>query len=163
MFLAKSGIDVTAIDSSRVAIEHAKERAEGLKNLRFICGDCLSHDFQGRRYDLVIDSGMFHHLAPHRRLQYRDLLKTLLKDGGYYILLCFAADAGGADEIDDLQFYFVRNTGVAFSEERIRHFFEPHFSIVRMEICKQEITDEYMEIPYLFACIMRLPSEKTTD
>ena len=80
IYLAKRGIDVLAVDSSEVAIRNAKDKAEGLENARFICSNFLTVDFEGRKYDLVIDSGMFHHLPPHRRLQYRELLKAILKE-----------------------------------------------------------------------------------
>ena len=112
IYLAKRGIDIVAIDSSDIAIGNAKKKMDGLKNLRFICSDFLTVDFEDRKYDLIIDSGMFHHLAPHRRLQYRELLKELLKGNGYFVLLCFSADEGGAEELDDLEFYTKRNTGV---------------------------------------------------
>lgn len=156
IYLAQKGVDILAIDSSSVAIENAKENMRDLKNVHFICRDFLSFDFKDHKYDLVIDSGVFHHLAPHRRLQYRDLLRNILKDKGFFILLCFSADADGAEELDDLQFYLKRNTGVSFSEQRIRNFFGSEFDIISIEACKQEKTDEYIDIPFLYSCIMRL-------
>ena len=156
VYLAKNGVDVVAVDSSSVATENAIKNMKDLKNVRFICSDFLSVDFNGTKFDLVIDGGMFHHLAPHRRLQYRDLVKSLLKENGYFMLLCFSADAGGADELDDLQFYTKRNVGVSFSEQRIRNFFESDFEIISIEQRGKEKTDEYIDIPYLYSCIMRL-------
>ena len=69
IYLAQNGIDVLAVDSSDIAIKNAKEISQDLKNVQFICNDFLSIDLKDTRYDLVVDSGMFHHLAPHRRLQ----------------------------------------------------------------------------------------------
>ena len=156
IFLAKRGIDVTAIDSSDIAIRNAKDKTEDLKNVRLICSDFLAVDFADRKYDLVLDSGMFHHLAPHRRLQYRELLKGLLKETGYFVLLCFSADEDGAEELDDLEFYTKRNTGVAFSEQRLRDFFGSDFEIISIEKRGQEITEEYIDIPLLYGCVMKL-------
>jgi SAM-dependent methyltransferase len=156
IYLAKRGIDVVAIDSSEVAIRNAKDKTEGLNNVRFICSNFLSIDFEGRKYDLVIDSGMFHHLAPHRRLQYRELLKEIIKENGYIVLLCFSADEGGAEELDDLEFYMKRNTGVSFSEQRLRDFFGSDFEIISIEKCGQEITEEYIDIPLLYGLVMKL-------
>ena len=156
IFLARKGIDVVAIDSSDIAISNAKNEAEGFKNVRFICSNFLTVDFEDRKYDLVIDSGMFHHLAPHRRLQYRELLKEILKEDGYFVLLCFSADEGGAEELDDLEFYTKRNTGVSFSEQRLRDFFGTDFEIISIEKQGQKITEEYIEIPLLYGCVMKL-------
>lgn len=156
IYLAKNGIDVLAIDSSDIAIRNAEKNAESIKkNIKFITSDFLSVDYTNKSFDLAIDSGMFHHLAPHRRLQYRDLLKAVIKENGFFILLCFSADAGGADEVDDLQFYLERNTGVAFSEQRIRNFFSTDFEIVSIDKCSQSITEEYIDIPFLYSCVMR--------
>lgn len=160
IYLAKNGIDVFAIDSSDIAIENAEKYAESLeKKIKFVASDFLSVNFANKSFDLAIDSGMFQHLAPHRRLQYRDLLKTVIKENGFFILLCFSADAGGADEVDDLQFYLKRNTGVAFSEQRIRNFFSDDFDIISIDKCSQGITEEYMDIPFLYSCVMRKKSE----
>ena len=156
IYLAKNGIDVLAIDSSDIAIKNAKKNAECYqKNIKFVANDFLSVDYTNKSFDLAIDSGMFHHLAPHRRLQYRDLLKTVIKENGFFILLCFAADAGGADEVDDLQFYLGRNTGVAFSERKIKNFFSSDFEITSIDKCAQSITEDYIDIPFLYSCIMR--------
>jgi hypothetical protein len=45
----------------------------------------------GGRYSLVYDSGCLHHLPPHRRVSYLDLLDRVLLPGGHLGLVCFAA------------------------------------------------------------------------
>ena len=104
VYLARHGVDVLAIDQSEAAIRQAKGYADNLENVKFTAGDCLELDYGCRQYDVAIDSGLFHHLSPHRRLQYRDILKSVVKEKGYLVLLCFSAGAGGADEVDDLEF-----------------------------------------------------------
>ena len=104
VYLARHGVDVLAIDQSEAAIRQAKGYADNLENVKFIAGDCLELDYGCRQYDVAIDSGLFHHLSPHRRLQYRDILKSVVKEKGYLVLLYFSAGAGGADEVDDLEF-----------------------------------------------------------
>ncbi len=61
-----------------------------------------------------------------------------------------------AEELDDLEFYTKRNTGVAFSEQRLRDFFSSDFEIISIEKCGHEITEEYIDIPLLYGCVMKL-------
>lgn len=107
------------------------------------------------RCDLVIDSGMFHHLFPHRRLHYREILKNVLKKDGYLLLICFAYGEDGGDDVDDYAVYKQKQLGVTFTPERIRDFFGNDFEIISIELCKELLTDEYMENPYLYKCLMQ--------
>lgn len=52
-------------------------------------------------YDLVYDSGCFHHLPPHRRVSHLALLDRVLAPGGHLALTCFAAGAMGSEVPDD--------------------------------------------------------------
>ena len=45
-------------------------------------------------YDLVYDCGCFHHLPPHRRRDYVDLVSRALRPGGSYGLVCFRPEGG---------------------------------------------------------------------
>ncbi|MHC5906468.1 class I SAM-dependent methyltransferase [Streptomyces sp. S6] len=98
--LAAHGYRVDAVDLSPAAIEWAGERArEAEVDVRFHLGDAFK--LVGERpgaelsgpYDLVYDSGCFHHLPPHRRISYLRLLDRVLAPGGYFGLTCFAAGA----------------------------------------------------------------------
>ncbi len=124
IYLAKKGVDTEAYDLSEIAIENAKKiaRESGAEKAVFQTGDIFALDFNGKKFELVIDSGVFHHLAPHRRLQYRDIVSNILAENGYFILLCFAAGEDGADEVDDYEFYRSKQTGVAYTEERLKEF-----------------------------------------
>ncbi|MFE6091611.1 class I SAM-dependent methyltransferase [Streptomyces massasporeus] len=110
LYLAERGFDVDAVDLSSTAVDWARERARatGTENVRFHQGDAFAlagGDLTGP-YDLVYDSGCFHHLPPHRRVSYLALLEQLLAPGGLFGLTCFAAGTGGmGSELSDTDFY----------------------------------------------------------
>ncbi|MGW3140467.1 class I SAM-dependent methyltransferase [Streptomyces sp. NPDC001139] len=127
LYLASLGFEVDAVDLSPVAIDWARERArETGAEVRFLCGDAfalLGAEINGR-YDLVHDSGCFHHLPPHRRISYLELLDRCLAPGGLFGLTCFAAGAMGS-ELPDAEFYLRGRLegGLAYTPESLRRIF----------------------------------------
>ncbi|TFD93582.1 bifunctional 2-polyprenyl-6-hydroxyphenol methylase/3-demethylubiquinol 3-O-methyltransferase UbiG [Jeotgalibacillus sp. R-1-5s-1] len=138
IYLAKQGCQVDAVDLSEGAINWAKERAEleGV-DINFICESVFSLSLQENTYDLIYDCGLFHHLAPHRRLSYIDLVKSALKDGGHFGLICFNED--GAVATSDYDIYKERsmNRGIGYSKERLISLFESHFDITDIRQMKK--------------------------
>ena len=131
LYLAARGFDVDAVDLSSTALDWARERARetGAENVRFHHGDAFAlagEDLTGP-YDLVYDSGCFHHLPPHRRVSYLALLARLLAPGGFFGLTCFAAGAGGmGSELPDTDFYREGaglRGGLAYTPEALREIF----------------------------------------
>lgn len=155
--LAQRGIEVDAFDMSETAISNAEKyaRESNIESVHFEVADIFKKDFRGKTYDLVIDSGLFHHLAPHRRLHYREILKQIIRGPGYFILLCFAEGENAADEVDDCEFYKARRTGVAFSKKRIENFFSPDFEIIAIEKGQEISTPEVQENASLYKCLMK--------
>lgn len=45
-------------------------------------------------FDLVCDTGCFHHLAPHRRCSYVEWVSAALGPGGWFALTCFWPEGG---------------------------------------------------------------------
>ena len=76
IYLANEGFDVTAVDLSIEGISWAKERAlaKGVE-IEFICDSIFNLEVQNE-FDFVYDSGCLHHIPPHRRVNYVDLIKT---------------------------------------------------------------------------------------
>ena len=75
-------------------------------------------------YDLVYDSGCFHHLPPHRRISYLALLDRVLAPGGHVALACFAAGAMGCELPDaDLYRRATLDGGLAYTPESLRDIF----------------------------------------
>lgn len=157
IYLAKEGVDTEAYDLSEIAIENAKKiaRESRAEKAVFQAGDIFALDFNGKKFELVIDSGVFHHLAPHRRLQYRDIVSNILAENGYFILLCFAAGEDGADEVDDYEFYRSKQTGTAYTEERLKEFWGEKFEVAVLRKGENVIDDQMWESEYLYICVFK--------
>jgi SAM-dependent methyltransferase len=95
IYMATLGCGVDAVDFSARAIGWAKERAEqaGVP-VSFQCCSIFDAAVTEGAYDLVYDSGCFHHLPPHRRKDYAELADRALKPGGSYGLVCFRPEGG---------------------------------------------------------------------
>ncbi|MFD5323736.1 class I SAM-dependent methyltransferase [Streptomyces sp. NPDC127092] len=131
LHLAARGFEVDAVDLSAGALAWARERASeaGLDNVRFLHGDAFTTDgLVGDRgpYDLIHDSGCFHHLPPHRRVSYLAFLDRHLAPGGHFSLTCFAAGPGGmGSELPDAAFYrdATLHGGLAYTADALRALF----------------------------------------
>ncbi|MER7110507.1 class I SAM-dependent methyltransferase [Streptomyces sp. NPDC000229] len=127
LHLASLGFEVDAVDLSPVAIAWAEERArEAGAAVRFHRGDAFTlvgTELTGT-YDLIYDSGCFHHLPPHRRVSYLALLDQALAPGGHFGLTCFAAGGMGSEEPDAA--FYLQSTlhgGLAYTPESLRWIF----------------------------------------
>jgi SAM-dependent methyltransferase len=120
-FLAGQGCHVDAVDFSAEALGWAAERVRASEAaVNFQCCDIFDAVFEDGSYDLVYDSGCFHHLAPHRRQDYVELVRRALKPGGKFGLVCFRPEGGG--EFTDRQVYerWSLGGGLGYSAQRLR-------------------------------------------
>ncbi|MFF4140103.1 class I SAM-dependent methyltransferase [Streptomyces sp. NPDC001698] len=127
LHLAERGFEVDAVDLSPQAIAWARERArETGAEVRFLCQDAFGSAGSPLTgpYDLVYDSGCFHHLPPHRRISHLALLDRVLAPGGHLALTCFAAGAMGC-ELSDAELYRTSRLhgGLAYTPESLRRIF----------------------------------------
>jgi SAM-dependent methyltransferase len=121
--LASAGFDVDAVDLSPTAIAWAKERA-GTAEIRFLQGNAFTMPELTGPYDLIYDSGCFHHLPPHRRVSYLALLERALAPGGHLALTCFASGEMGAEQPDAELYRKGRlDGGLAYTPESLRWIF----------------------------------------
>lgn len=119
--LAARGFTVDAVDLSARAIDWARERARGRGlAVDFRCRSVFDAPLEEGAYDLVYDSGCFHHLPPHRRATYTALVDRALRPGGRYGLVCFRPEGGSG--LTDQQVYERRSLGggLGYSEDRLR-------------------------------------------
>jgi SAM-dependent methyltransferase len=120
-YLAGLGCHVDAVDFSAQAIEWARERARSAgASVAFQCCSIFDAALSDGSYDLVYDSGCFHHLPPHRRKDYAELVDRALKPGGSYGLVCFRPE-GGSGYTD--RHVYERGSlggGLGYSADRLR-------------------------------------------
>jgi SAM-dependent methyltransferase len=174
LYLASHGFEVDAVDLSPVAIAWARERAqEARADIGFRCGDAFalsaaapsaaapsaaapSATDLGGQYDLIVDSGFFHHLAPHRRVSYLALLDRLLAPGGHLALTCFAAGEMGSELPDD-ELYRERELGggLAYTPESLRWIFSDLTEIDLRRMQDEPPESAYFGEPFLWTALFR--------
>jgi SAM-dependent methyltransferase len=142
LYLASQGCEVDAVDFSEKAIGWAEERAagSGLK-VNFICNSIFDLDINPSAYDIVYDCGCFHHLPPHRRETYVDLVTKALKPGGRFGLVCFTPKAGSG--LTDMEVYEQRKLGggLGYTESQLREIFSRTFEILSLRKMKETPPD----------------------
>src|SRR5262249_37142394 len=89
--LARRGVDAWGVDTTLAAIEaaRAKATARGLP-ATLVHGDALDLAALGRRFDAVLDCGLFHVISEEDRHRYVVELAHVLDAGGRFLMLGFA-------------------------------------------------------------------------
>ncbi len=91
LFLASRGLRVAGVDAAPTAIEEARRKAEerGLAVPFAVC-DALDLGRLRRRFDTVLDCGLFHVFDDAERERYVRSLVAVLAPGSTLHLLCFS-------------------------------------------------------------------------
>ena len=84
------------------------------------CCNVFALEQKASSYDLVYDSGCFHHIAPHRRDRYVDLVVDALKPGGWFGLTCFRPEGGSGYTDDEVYERRSLGGGLGYTEELLR-------------------------------------------
>lgn len=161
LHLAANGFTVDGVDLSRTAIDWAEERARAAgADARFVCGDAFELDLDGP-YDLIYDSGCFHHLAPHRRVSYLALLDRHLARGGHLGFTGFAADLGEevptGTETPDAELYRRGSLegGLAYTAEELRWIFADLTEVELRRMTDQPDDSPTFGEPFLWTALFR--------
>lgn len=158
IYLAKKGCAVDAIDISQNALSWARERALSENvDIKFHHSSLFDYEIKPKTYDLIYDCGLFHHLAPHRRMSYVETIKKALKKGGHFGLVCF--NTKGASETMDWDVYAHRsmNGGIGYSKKRLKRLFEADFDILEFrEMIKVSKPSDVFGEDFLWTSLMRI-------
>lgn len=161
LHLASLGFEVDAVDLSPAAIAWARDRArEAGADIRFHCADAfaLPADERNGPYDLIHDSGCFHHLPPHRRVSYLALLDRVLAPGGHLALTCFAAgETGMGSELPDADLYREHGLqgGLAYTPRSLRWIFSDLTEIELRRMHDEPPDSPYFGEPFLWTALFR--------
>jgi SAM-dependent methyltransferase len=143
IYFAEKGCTIDAVDLSQETLKWAEERAiEKNVNVNFINENIFDLHIEEGIYDIVYDSGCFHHIAPHRRMSYINLVKRALKPNSLFAITCFlqGGELGGA-ELSDWEVYRLRSLqgGLGYTEEKLRSIFREFKEI---EIRKMKVIEQ---------------------
>jgi cyclopropane fatty-acyl-phospholipid synthase-like methyltransferase len=132
LFLAGLGHEVVGVDGAPLAIEKAKAKVEerGIE-ATFLVEDALDLRRLQRRFDTVIDCGLFHTLDDRERAAYTRSLASVLGPGGRYFMLCFSEKELGREGPRRVTQAEIRGTfRNGWRVEWIREaFFETHMGV----------------------------------
>lgn len=157
IYFAEQGCEVDAVDLSQTAINWAKERAaEKEVDIRFTRGSLYEFEFEEHSYDIIYDSGCFHHIPPHRRMTFLNLIEKALKPGGHFVITCFAAGDMGA-EISDWEVYRQGSMkgGLGYTDDQLKQIFN---SLELMEMRKMKDIQQPADtfgVPFLWIGLFR--------
>ena len=133
IFLARHGFTVEAVDYAPTAIAWARERAaDAGVAIEWRQASVFDLPIAPETVDLVHDSGCFHHIPPHRRAAYVQLVATALRPGGWFSLVCFRPEGGSG--LTDEQVYERRTLGggLGYDEDRLRAIWSTHLDVQRV-------------------------------
>lgn len=159
-YLAEQGFDALGIDISKESIAWAKEMSQS--TVQHPCFEEKSlFDFEAelKSFDLILDSGCFHHIKPHRREEYLTKIQTLLKDNGYFLMTCFNLD-GGADITDyDVYRDYSMHGGLGFSEQKIKTILNAYFDIQEFRRMKESDNPDIFGKNFMWIILMKKKKE----
>jgi SAM-dependent methyltransferase len=107
LHVAALGLTVLGVDVAEAALDMAREKARDRGvDAEFATADALELDRLGRRFDTVLDCGLFHTFDGDERSRYVASLASVTAPGGTLYVLCFSDEGPepgphpvGADEL----------------------------------------------------------------
>lgn len=178
LYLAGRGYAVDAVDLSPKALAWAAERVEEAARagapvrvaeedgprtpgaVRLHQGNAFQLPALQGPYDLIHDSGCFHHLPPHRRLTYLGFLERHLAPGGHLSLTCFAAGReNSGSELPDTDLYRSAGLhgGLAYTAGSLRAIFSALECVELRPMRERSPETGQFGAPFLWAALFRRP------
>jgi SAM-dependent methyltransferase len=157
VFLAREGFAVEAVDYSQAAIDWAQERvAQAGVPVSLLRANVFDLELEPGAYDLVYDSGCFHHIPPHRRAQYVELVVKALKTGGFFGLTCFRPEGGSGLTDDEVYERRSLGGGLGYTQERLREIWSARLGVRVVRQMRKPAPDSGLfGEPFLWALLAR--------
>lgn len=122
-WFARQGATVEGVDLAAPLLDARRPTMPASVTLTAL--DVLREPLPAGQFDVVFDSGCFHHIAPHRRLTYLERVLPVVRPGGRFGIVTFAAER--MDTPPDEQIVLTGDTygGMAFTLDDLRSIFSP--------------------------------------
>ena len=91
VYLASLGLSVLGVDVAETALAMARAKAadRGVK-VEFVAADAFELELLGRKFDTVLDSGLFHTFDGEEQTRYAASLASVTEHDGTLYVLCFS-------------------------------------------------------------------------
>lgn len=122
-WLAGHGAVVTGVDLAAPLLDAVRPGLPASMTVTAL--DVLRDPLPAGPFDLVYDSGCFHHLAPHRRITYRERILPLLAPGGRYGIVAFAQERQPSPPDGVVLASGDLGGGISFLREDLERIFAP--------------------------------------
>jgi SAM-dependent methyltransferase len=94
LHVASLGLRVLGVDVAETALAIARQKAHDRgMDVEFLAADALNLSRLERRFETVLDCGLFHSFDGDERRAYVESLASVIEDGGTLYLLCFSDEA----------------------------------------------------------------------
>ncbi|MCK0115649.1 class I SAM-dependent methyltransferase [Isoptericola sp. S6320L] len=140
-WLAAQGAHVVGIDIATGLLDASRPGMPDGVTLASV--DVLREELPAGPFDLVYDSGCFHHLAPHRRLTYLQRVLPLLAEGGRYGIVTFAQER--QPSIGDTEILTTGDTagGTSFTLEDLASIFGDDLHLLESRAVREDRADAF--------------------
>jgi cyclopropane fatty-acyl-phospholipid synthase-like methyltransferase len=146
VFLAQRGWAVDAVDFSAEAVGWTARRAAAAGVAVAVQHrSILDLAPEPGAYDLVYDAGCLHHIAPHRRPDYLDLVRTAVAPGGAFGLVCFRPEGGSGRTDRDVYEHRSLGGGLGYSEEQLRMLLADGFVVDELRQMRTGVPERFGE------------------
>lgn len=154
-FLAGQGFDAVGLDLSAASVAWAREASQGMEKTPFFAAKSFLDYTPEAPFDLILDSGCFHHIKPHQRQAYLTKVQNCLAPDGYFLMTCF--DTTGGADITDYDVYrdLSMHGGLGFSEEKIKTILNRYFKIIRFRKMQKQIGTGLYGEDFLWVILMQ--------
>jgi 2-polyprenyl-3-methyl-5-hydroxy-6-metoxy-1,4-benzoquinol methylase len=133
IYLAQAGFAVEAVDFSETAVAWARQNiTQAGVDVRLQRASVFELERPAAHYDLVCDSGLFHHLPPHRRAVYVARVARLLKPGGCVAMACFTPEGGSGLSDEDVYARKTLGGGLGYTEAQLRAIWGEAFEVLAL-------------------------------
>ena len=126
-WFANQGATVEAIDLAAPLLDSVQPTMP--ESVRLTATDFLRDPLPASQFDVVYDSGCFHHIPPHQRVDYVRLVWNALKPGGAFGLVCFAPEGGSGRSDEEVYAQGSLGWGLGYDEASLRRIWGGPFDI----------------------------------